>query len=301
MSASVIAAGPCLISIFPSSFLKKLTLVVSCTDLPQHGMCACWRVWTGSSMAVLAGQTGTKYRSCVYPTWDGLMERPYKDSVKQGDRIHSLVCLSAEVQWVNEANDKVISRAGLNSFRVTTVHVRNDEKRSAESCKLALETLFWLALRDKHRVVAGDWNLEPQAVRDAVDSVIDQFEGAGYDVLHGDCSTEICCVLLNFGNLPQLQGVAKYVVEERWTSQNLRVSETDRDSHYPLIIQLSPLELSAGEVRKRSAEALAQRAQKKTQRSRTKKKPKRNFQYVKFLISSCGGFPRSSQLRLPNM
>lgn len=65
------------------------------------------------------------------PTLDGLIEQPYKDSVKQGVRIHSLVCLPAEVQWVNEANDKAISRAGLNYSRVTTVHVRIDEKRSA--------------------------------------------------------------------------------------------------------------------------------------------------------------------------
>ena len=97
---------------------------------------------------------------------------------------------------------------------VTTVHVHNDEKRSAESCKLALKTLFWLALRDKHRAVAGDWNLEPQAVRDAVDSDIDQFEGAGYEVLHGDRSTVICCVLLNFANLP---GVVSLFLKPGWS------------------------------------------------------------------------------------
>ena len=192
----------------------------------------------GSCMAVLAGQTGTKYLSRIYPTWDGLMERPYKDSAKQGDRIHSLVCLSAEVQWVNEANGGVISRAGLSSFRVTTVHVHNDEKRSVESCKLALKTLFWLALRDKHRVVAGDFNLEPQAIRDAVDCVIEQFEGASYEVLHGDRSAEICCVLLNFAKLPQLRGAVKSAVAERWTSEELRLSDNDADSHYPLILEL---------------------------------------------------------------
>ena len=166
------------------------------------------------------------------------MERPYKDSAKQGDRIHSLVCLSAEVQWVNEANGGVISRAGLSSFRVTTVHVHNDEKRSVESCKLALKTLFWLALRDKHRVVAGDFNLEPQAIRDAVDCVIEQFEGASYEVLHGDRSAEICCVLLNFAKLPQLRGAVKSAVAERWTSEELRLSDNDADSHYPLILEL---------------------------------------------------------------
>ena len=224
----------------------------------------------GSCMAVLAGQTGTKYLSRIYPTWDGLMERPYKDSAKQGDRIHSLVCLSAEVQWVNEANGGVISRAGLSSFRVTTVHVHNDEKRSVESCKLALKTLFWLALRDKHRVVAGDFNLEPQAIRDAVDCVIEQFEGASYEVLHGDRSAEICCVLLNFAKLPQLRGAVKSAVAERWTSEELRLSDNDADSHYPLILELPPLELREGDLRKRSAEAAAKRAQKKSKRSWTK-------------------------------
>lgn len=198
------------------------------------------------------------------------MERPYKDSAKQGDRIHSLVCLSAEVQWVNEANGGVISRAGLSSFRVTTVHVHNDEKRSVESCKLALKTLFWLALRDKHRVVAGDFNLEPHAIRHAVDCVIEQFEGASYEVLHGDRSAEICCVLLNFAKLPQLRGAVKSAVAERWTSEELRLSDNDADSHYPLILELPPLELREGDLRKRSAEAAAKRAQKKSKRSWTK-------------------------------
>ena len=56
------------------------------------------------------------------------IRKAYKEFAKEGDRIHSLVCLSAEVQWFNEAISAVISRAGLSSFRVTTVHVHNDEK-----------------------------------------------------------------------------------------------------------------------------------------------------------------------------
>ena len=229
---------------------------------------------TGSSMAVLAGQTGTKYLSRVYSTWDGLMERPYKMSAKEGDRIHSLVSLTADVQWFNEASGEVISRAGLESFRATSVHVHNDEKRSGESCRLALKTLFWLALRDRHRVVAGDWNLDPQSVAGAVESVIDQFQGASFEILHGVRSTEIICVLFNYADLPQLRGVVKSAVEEHWTSENLRISERDRDSHFPLIIQLSPLELRAGEVRKRSAKSVEERKEKKSARSWTKKRRK---------------------------
>ena len=95
------------------------------------------------------------------------------------------------------------------------MHVHNDEKRSVESCKLALKTLFWLALRDKHHVVAGDFNLEPQAIRDAVDCVIEQFEGASYEVLHGDRSAEICCVLLNFA---KAASAARRSEKARWRS-----------------------------------------------------------------------------------
>ena len=46
-----------------------------------------------------------------------------------------------------------------------------------------------------------NFNLEPQAIRDAVDCVIEQFEGASYEVLHGARSAEICCVPLNFAKL----------------------------------------------------------------------------------------------------
>ena len=242
---------------------RSLALPSSSSTLPVD-------LQSTNTISLLVANVGFINRSRRSPTWDGLMERPYKDSARQGDRIHSLVCLSAEVQWVNEANGGVISRAGLSSFRVTTVHVHNDEKRSVESCKLALKTLFWLALRDKHRVVAGDFNLEPQAIRDAVDCVIEQFEGASYEVLHGDRSAEICCVLLNFAKLPQLRGAVKSAVAERWTSEELRLSDNDADSHYPPILELSPLELREGDLRKRSAEAAAKRAQKKSKRSWTK-------------------------------
>ena len=107
-----------------------------------------------------------------------------------------------------------------------------------------------------------------------MESVIDQFQGASFEILHGVRSTEIICVLFNYADLPQLRGVVKSAVEEHWTSENLRISERDRDSHFPLIIQLSPLELRAGEVRKRSAKSVEERKEKKSARSWTKKRRK---------------------------
>lgn len=98
------------------------------------------------------------------------------------------------MQWVNVKRtvELYLEAASCNSFRVTTVQAHNDKKRSVESCKLASKTLFWLALQDEHRVVAGDFNLEPQAICDAVDCVIEQFGGASYEALYGDHSPEIC-------------------------------------------------------------------------------------------------------------
>ena len=78
-------------------------------------------------------------------------------------------------------------------------------------------------------------------------------------------------MLLNFSKLPELRGAVKSAVAERWTSKELRLSENDADSHYPLNVQISPLELREGDLRKRSAEASAKRAQKKSKRSWTKK------------------------------
>ena len=71
-------------------------------------------------------------------------------------------------------------------------------------------------------------------------------------------------------NLPQQRGEVKSAVEERWTSEELRLSENDSDSHYPLIVQMSPLEMPSSDLRKRSAEASAKRTEKKSNRSWTK-------------------------------
>ena len=60
-------------------------------------------------------------------------------------------------------------------------------------------------------------------------------------------------MLLNFAILSQLRGEVKSAVEERWTSEELRLSENDSDSHYPLIVQISPLEMPSSDLRERSA------------------------------------------------
>ena len=119
----------------------------------------------------------------------------------------------------------------LPGYRSARPQRREAFRRVVQAC--IKDTILFLGLRDKHRVVAGDSNLEPHAIRDAVDCVIEQFEGASYEVLHGDRSAEICCVLLNFAKLPQLRGAVKSAVAERWTSQELRLSQNDADTHYP--------------------------------------------------------------------
>ena len=106
----------------------------------------------------------------------------------------------------------------LPGYRSARPQRREAFRRVVQAC--IKDTIFFLGLRDKHRVVAGDFNLEPHAIRHAVDCVIEQFEGASYEVLHGDRSAEICCVLLNFAKLPQLRGAVKSAVAERWTSQD---------------------------------------------------------------------------------
>ena len=56
--------------------------------------------------------------------------------------------------------------------------------------------------------------------------------------------------MLNFAKLPQLRGAVKSAVAERSTSEELRLSDNDADSHYPLILELPPLELREGDLRK---------------------------------------------------
>ena len=45
-------------------------------------------------------------------------------------------------------------------------------------------------------------------------------------------------MLLNFAKLPQLRGAVKSAVAERSTSEELRLSDNDADSHYSLILEL---------------------------------------------------------------
>ena len=149
----------------------------------------------------------------------------------------------------------------LPGYRSARPQRREAFRRVVQAC--IKDTIFFLGLRDKHRVVAGDFNLEPHAIRHAVDCVIEQFEGASYEVLHGDRSAEICCVCWISQSCLNCEAQWK----ARWRSAR---QVRSWDSHYPLILELPPLELREGDLRKRSAEAAAKRAQKKSKRSWTK-------------------------------
>ena len=79
----------------------------------------------------------------------------------------------------------MVERAGLKSWRVTTLHVDHTEAKSGVngSGGETLRAVFGLAMRDKHRVVAGDFNQAHHYIAEVLDHLIAtkaEYEGITY-------------------------------------------------------------------------------------------------------------------------
>lgn len=103
----------------------------------------------------------------------GHIIRPHKEAWKKGERILAASFYTVDVEWKN-ADGQLIKRAGLETWRVTTFHMHNDEAKSGArgSGGQTLAAAFGLAMRDRHRVFSGDFNQAHHYIRSTLDDLI---------------------------------------------------------------------------------------------------------------------------------
>ena len=110
--------------------------------------------------SVLAGASGRKVVLATYGSeYSGQIFRPHKKNWKKGDRLLAACVYTADVTWLNKHGD-LVRRAGLDSWRVTIFHMDHVEAKSGEngSGGKTCAAAFGLAMRDKYRLFAGDFN-----------------------------------------------------------------------------------------------------------------------------------------------
>ena len=230
------------------------------------------------SLAVLAGASGAKLVSPTYGlNFNGQILRPHKKDWKQGDRLLAACFYTVDVTWQNK-NGESVKRAGLESWRVTTFHMDHDEAKSGGggSGGKTLAAAFGLAMRDQHRVFAGDFNQAHRYIVSILDDLIankPEYAGISYKYLQGFHSPEIGTVIFNYPGTVQLTGEEKTVsFEEKsrfWQCLNLKT--TDNDAHFPQVLQIYEKDV-VGDLKRRKLTHRRSEAGKKKQ---TRKKRER--------------------------
>ena len=97
---------------------------------------------------------------------------------------------------------------------MTTFHMDHDEAKSGGrgSGGETLAAAFGLAMRDQHRVFAGDFNQAHRYIVSTLDNLIatkPEYAGITYEYLEGPYSPEISTAIFNYPGTVQLTGEVK--------------------------------------------------------------------------------------------
>ena len=232
-------------------------------------------------LSVLAGAAGRKVVSPTYGLdFSGQIFRPFKDEWKKGERIHAACMYTVDVTWFNE-NGELVQRAGLDSWRVTSFHMDHVEAKSGAngSGGKTLASVFGLAMRDQHRVLAGDFNAAQRYVCPTLNKLIEgqkDFAGITYQYLESPLSSEIGIVIFNYPGTVQLTGEVKFgrfgKDSKFWQALGLR--STDKDAHYPQVVMIYEKGV-VGSLASEGGRKLCHKRSFEGQRNQNRKKRKR--------------------------
>ena len=138
---------------------------------------------------------------------------------------------------------------------MTTFHMNNEEAKRAGSGVETLAAAFGLAMRDQHRVFAGDFNQAHHYIVSTLDNLIatkPEYAGITYESLPGPHSPEISAVIFNYPGTVQLTGEVKRASFEEdsrfW--QSLDLANTDTDAHFPQVLYIYQKDV-VGDVKQR--------------------------------------------------
>ena len=182
----------------------------------------------GGNLAITAGGSGPKSIAPLYDeNFDGSVPRPWVEVPSSAMYLHGCC-----VAWVGP-DGAPVQRAGLRSWRVASVHYHNRWAKNPDSVRHVLASVFRLMLRDRVRLLGGDFNQAAKHVPEVLAEVT-----AGTSITY-ECfsapSPEVLAVLFNYPGQATLQAEKRILIFEKQVD-DFGLRPTDGDSHYPLIL-----------------------------------------------------------------
>lgn len=225
----------------------------------------------GGNLCVTAGGSGLKAMWSLYADFNGEVPRPWTPNPSTAAVLHG-----CGISWV-DANGAPVPRAGLDVWKVATIHYDHDFAKKPDSVKFVLASVFKLLFRDQVRLVGGDFNRAAAHLPGILEAVI---EGTSvqYQIFQAPGSDEVVAILFNYERLPVLQAEMRTAISDV-DKQRFGLTAKDRDTHCPMILCVEKADVRLSESRSswhtRSAEAQRRRNKAKHQRASEKRRDKR--------------------------
>ena len=169
---------------------------------------------------------------------------PAQRRLEKGERLAAAWFYTVDVSWQNETGE-LVKRAGLQSWRVTTFHMDPAEASSGArgSGATTLAAVFGLAMRDQHRVFAGDFNQAHHYIVSTLDTLIatkQECAAVTYECLKNPHSPQAVTILFNYPGSIQLTGEVKRAAFNRHSRfcQSLHLNTTDTPIDFPHVLHI---------------------------------------------------------------
>ena len=185
--------------------------------------------------SVLAGASGTKH---VKPLYGDL----YRQSVPNtfSEHMPEVAWFHAvEARWYN--GTEILTRAGARAWRLCTVHWHYDfVKGGRNSVGLAMLQLMYLMVRDKVRIVAGDFNQGFRYVTAVMEALMAKGLFLSYSKVHASddhagSGMEITAILINYSGSDVPCQVFRKESFQGLDNDDLGIKSTDTSCHIPLV------------------------------------------------------------------
>ena len=195
-------------------------------------------------LCIAAGATGAKCVRPLWPDWDGALPR---ENIQQGGKKDNTAWLfAAETSWWTLSSKGVgqpASRAGLEAWRVATLHVDNQCAHKVDVSGQAAVDIWTLVLGNRIKIVGGDFNRATDVAHNCLKHLIltkPAFFGIRFRRFAGR-GDEICLYVFNYPDeLAHVVEVRRAKADEISDRAFAGLRALDSDSHYPLVLVLAP-------------------------------------------------------------
>jgi hypothetical protein len=185
--------------------------------------------------AMLAGASGQKSIHAIYGDWKGIIQRTEATTTDEA-KLKAMDVFAVDISWIDEATGRLAERVGIDVLRVCSVHFHYAAAHAKRPSKDVLLSYFSLMIRDRVRIVTGDFNSAGSIIEPALLQLKLERMGVSYQLLVFSDKDHIDCIVFNYPSEPPLKAELRNSIQKLDGWEEWGYKEGDTSTHHPLIV-----------------------------------------------------------------